>query len=187
MSKALLVTALLIAPGLASAQTPQTGRSRLDLSGDSPSACLISAPTAAVGANAAFQSTGPRSGQVTITRLVDPAKATPLAASINLALPLVCNAAHSLVVSTSNGGLRRVGAGAAATKGFREQLPYTVSASWAGQTVGAASRPGPTLTIRSDDGAAGQLSLNITIPGGGEPLVAGTYGDQVVIQLEVAK
>jgi len=42
------------------------------------------------------------------------------------------------------------------------------------------------VTINSADGAAGQLSLVISVPDGGDPLVAGTYNDQVVIQLQAA-
>ena len=188
MRKLFLAAAALLVPSLAFGQTVNTGQGRLDLAGAAPSACLISSPTSAAGSNSTFQSTGTQQGQVTITQMADPLTAVPVASTINLALPIICNAAHSVIVSTTNGGLVRVGGtGTQQTvNGFREFLPYQVSAVWAGQTVNATSQAGTTVTIISADGAAGDLSLVIQVPGGGDPLVAGTYNDQVVIQLQVA-
>jgi len=188
MMKWAILAAALLAPALAFGQTVNTGQGRLDLSGQAPSGCLISTPTAAAGANSTFQPSGAQSGQVTITQMVDPNTAVPVASTINLALPVICNAAHNVTVSTTNGGLARVGAAAGAPPigGFRQFLPYQVTASWAGQTANATSQAGPTLTINSSDGAAGQISLTIAVPGGGDPMVAGAYNDQVVIQLQVA-
>lgn len=188
MMRYAILAAALLTPGLAFGQTINTGQGRLDLSGQAPSACLISTPTSASGANSTFQPSGAQSGQVTITQLVDPTTAVPVASSINLALPIICNAAHNVTVSTTNGGLARTGAAAGAPPvgGFRQFLPYQVSASWAGQTANGTSQAGPTVVINSSDGAAGQLSLTIDVPGGGDPMVAGAYNDQVVIQLQVA-
>ncbi len=178
----------LAAPVLAFGQTVNTGQGRLDLSGVAPSACLISTPTAAAGSNSSFQPAGTQSGQVTITQMVDPNTAVPVASSINLALPIICNAAHNVTVSTTNGGLARAGVapGAGPVGGFRQFLPYQVTATWAGQTQNATSQAGTTVSINSSDGAAGQLSLTIAVPGGGDPMVAGAYSDQVVVQLQVA-
>jgi hypothetical protein len=188
MIRQLLIAAALLTPGLALADTINTGQGRLDLAGTSPSACLISSPAPATGPNASFQSTGDRQGQVTITQFADPQTAVAVGSTISLALPIICNAAHTVTVSTSNGGLLRVGAAAnpPAANGFRQFVPYGVSASWAGQTQSATSKAGATVTISSSDGAAGQLSLVITVPPGGDPLVAGAYNDQVVIELQVA-
>ncbi|MFI4933455.1 MAG: hypothetical protein ACHP7N_02445 [Caulobacterales bacterium] len=188
MRQALILAALMV-PGLACAQTVNTGQGRLDLVGVAPSACLISSPTAAAGANAAFQATGAQQGQITITQLADPQTAQPVAASISIALPIICNTAHHVIVSTANGGLARVGSvshSQQSVNGFREFLPYQVDAAWAGQDVSGTSQAGATVTINSNDGAAGQLSLVITVPGGGDPLVAGAYNDQVVVELQVA-
>ena len=183
-----LIAAALLTPGLAFGQTVDVGRARLDLVGQAPSACLISGPTAASGSNATFAASGAQQGQITITELADPKTAVARAASINLALPVICNAAHSVVISTTNGGLARAGAAAGSPEvnGFRQFVPYQLSASWAGQSANATSHAGPTITIQSNDGAAGQLSLVVQVPGGGAPLIAGAYGDQVVVQLQVA-
>ena len=188
MMRAALVAAALAAPSLAFGQTPINGRARLDLVGVAPSACLISTPTAASGSNATFAAAGAQQGEINITQMADPRTAVAVAATINLALPVICNTAHQVVISTANGGLTRLGAvaGGPEVNGFRQFVPYQLSANWAGQSASAASRAGPAITIRSADGAAGQLSLVISVPGGGAPLVAGAYGDQVVIQLQVA-
>ena len=187
MMRVAAISAALLAPGLAIAQTTDVGRARLDLAGQAPSACVISGPTAVSGSNATFSPAGAQQGQITITELADPQTAVPQAASINLALPVICNAAHSVVISTTNGGLARAGAaGNSEVNGFRQFVPYQLSVSWAGQSADATSQAGPTITIKTNDGAAGQLSLVVKVPGGGAPLIAGAYGDQVVVQLQVA-
>ena len=189
--RAALLAAALLAPSLAFGQTLNTintSQGRLDISGESPSACLISSPTAASASNSTFSATGNQQGQITITQLADPQTAVALASTIDLDLPVICNTAHSVNISTANGGLTRLGAPASAAEvnGFRQYVPYQVSATWAGQTANATSQAGNTITINSSDGAAGQLDLVISFPGGGDPLVAGVYNDQVVIQLQVA-
>ena len=184
--KTLIALAALALPSLALAATPDTAQGRLDLTGTAPSACVISTPTSAAGANATFQAAGDQQGQINITELADPTTAQPIAASINLALPIICNSAHKVIISTANGGLARVGGAGQTVGGFREFLPYSVSASWAGQTATATSQAGTTVTINANDGAAGQLSLVIDVPGGGVPLIAGVYDDQVVIELQAA-
>jgi hypothetical protein len=189
MNRPLLIAAALLTPGMAFADTIDAAQGRLDLAGTAPSACAISTPRPAAGPNATFQSIGTQQGQVTITQFADPQSAVALGSTISLALPVICNAAHTVTVSTSNGGLVRLGGNARnvqTTNGFREFVPYGVSASWAGQTVSATSKAGATVTINSNDGAAGQLSLVISVPAGGDPLIAGTYNDQVVIELQAA-
>jgi hypothetical protein len=185
----LLVTLAVAAPSLAAAQTLDSGGGRLDIEGTAPSACVISAPAGAAGANATFQATGARSAQVSITQMVDPQTAVPRATTINLDLPVICNTAHHLVVRTANGGLLRVGASGATqatVNGFREFLPYQVTAAWSGQTVTGGSQTGTPVNITAVDGAAGQVSLTIDVPAGGAPMVAGAYADSLVIELQVA-
>jgi hypothetical protein len=185
----IILLASLVAPTAAFAQTVQIGQGRLDLTGTAPSACVIAAPTGVTGANASFVLTGSQAAQINITQMVDPSTAEPLAVSINLALPIICNSAHSLVVTASNGGLTRIGGIAGNTSlagGFREFLPYQVNAVWAGQSVTADTQSRTPVNIKVSDGSAGQLSLSIVVPAGGAPLVAGNYSDSLVIQLQVA-
>ena len=161
---------------------------RLDIVGVAPGACLIANPSYVAGANSTFAASGGLQGRVDITQLADPQTAEPIASSVNLAVPIICNTAHRLSLTTANGGLLRAGGAAALApaNGFREFLPYQVNATWAGQSVTATSRQGETAHILSSDGAAGQLDLVITVPGGGGPMAAGQYGDDLVVRLQVA-
>jgi len=191
MQRAALMLAAVIcaAPTASLAQTVNFGRGRLDMTGTAPSACVISAPTSVSGANATVAATGSQSAQITITQLVDQTTAQPMAAAINLSLPIICNTAHTLTVTTANGGLARVGGNqrnSNATNGFREFVPYQVAAAWAGHSVNGTSQSSPPVSIVVPDGAAGELSLTISVQPGGAPLVAGAYSDSLVIQLQVA-
>lgn len=183
---ACLTLAAVLAPGLALAQTANIGQGRLDLVGQAPSACLISQPTASTGQNATLTQTGAQSAQIRISELVDPQTAQPRASSMNVVLPVICNTAHRLTVKSGNGGLVRAGGRRGDVSGFRQLLPYQVTADWSGQSITGSSVTGTPVTINSANGAAGQVSLSISIPAGGDPMVAGSYSDSVVIELQVA-
>jgi hypothetical protein len=106
-----------------------------------------------------------------------------------VAVPIICNTAHHVIVRTANGGLRRDGSvtvSPISINGFREFLPYQITANWSGQDITSSSLTPNPVDISTSDGAAGQLSLTIDVPAGGDPLVAGAYSDSVVIELQVA-
>lgn len=187
MKRALLSLTLAAAPAAAmAAPLDGTDSARLDISGASPSACVISAPAAEAGANAAFQSLEATSARVRIVDLVDPMTAQPRAASINLAFPVICNAAHRVTVRTPGGAMVRGGAPAPQAPGFRDRLPYEVSASWAGQSDQGSSTTLTPVDINLPNGAAGTLSVAVNIPAGGEPLIAGAYSDSLIVELQAA-
>lgn len=167
------------------AQTSNSAKGRLDISGVSPSACLITAAPTTGGANAIFTQTAQSSAEVRIANLVNPQTGQAQAATINLALPVVCNTSHQLILRTANGGLSRSGDPAPAA-GFRELVPYTVNASWAGLAASGGSQDTQPITLIAPNGAAGSLSVNISVPAGGLPLVAGDYNDNIVIELRTA-
>ncbi|MDZ4109308.1 MAG: hypothetical protein U1E18_06870, partial [Brevundimonas sp.] len=155
----------------------------IGIAAEAPGACLITAGPSASGRNASFTS-GATGGEMRILQLVDPLTAEVLPTEIRLALPVICNAGHSVVVRTTRGGLTRDGAAAPAAPGFRNQVPYQLAVDWAGATSNQTSAS-PGVVIDQPGAAAGDLQLNITIPEGGAPLVAGAYSDQVVIELRV--
>ena len=156
---------------------------RLDLIGEAPQACVLSAPLVTAVTNASFQPINGQTGTILVTQFVDPLTAAPLAATVNLAFPVVCNGAHEVTIRTANGGLAHIPPIAIPGLGFRALLVYQLTAAWAGQTAtGATNLPTP-VDIHTNDGAAGQLSLVVNIPGGGDPLVAGPYSDSLVIEL----
>ena len=188
MMRSLALSLLLaLAPGVALAQTTTTAASqgRLDIVGQAPNACVISSAGSAAGANAVFRSLNAGAAEVRITEMIDPQTSTARASSINILLPIICNGAHRLVLTSGNGGLLRDGGSTAASPGgFREFVPYQVSAVWSGQTAAQSSDSGPVV-INVRDGAAGDASVTIDVPGGGAPLIAGGYTDAVVIELQV--
>ena len=181
----LVAAAALCAPALASAQLVDPIPGRLEIVGLAPSACIIRTPTAGSGVNATFETTGPASGQIRITEFVDPANAQPRGASMDLAVPVICNGPHRVVLRSGNGGLRRSGAPVTAGQ-FREFLPYQVSSVWGDQSLGFASDQAGPLAIDASTARAGQLSLSINVAQGGQPLVAGTYEDAIVLELQAA-
>lgn len=182
----LLALCLVAAP--AAAQTTETGGQMLELAGESRPACVFNTPTAVNPTNAVFNVTGASSAQVTITQLVDNLNAQSLASSIELNLPVICNASHRVLVRSANGGLLRAGAapGASASDGgFAEFLAYDVALNWSGQRLQQSSRTGETA-LDSSQPAAGDMQIRIATPGGTGPLVAGQYNDSIVIEFQVA-
>jgi len=189
---ALILPALLATNVAAQAQTinpNDTGQGRLEIAGRAPPACVLNAPTALGGQNATFSSTGTASGEIRITEFGDPQTAQPRGATINLALPVICNAAHKLTVTSTNGGLLRDGGNARnrqSPTGFGEFVGYQISASWAGQNASVLTATNSVLAITTADGGAGDMGLTIAVPPGGGPLIAGRYADTVTVQFEAA-
>jgi hypothetical protein len=118
----LLLAASLVATCGANAQTLSAGdqaSSTLHIFGSAPSACVLSPPIAASGANASFTAQGGQTGVIRFTQFVDPQTAQPRGGSISLAFPVVCNSAHRVTVRTDGRGLARTaGAGPAAGVGL---------------------------------------------------------------------
>lgn len=181
-----------IAMGLAlpsGLQAQETGGSfqALTVSGSAPAACIAQRPSVGSTRNASFEATGTASGQITLTQLVDPQTALPRASAAALVLPVVCNASHRVSVMSNQGGLRRGGAQAdvGAASGFAEFVPYTIRLNWAGVQREHGSDAG-VMAIDAANGVSGELSLEVTTPEGGTPLVAGQYDDAIVIQFQPA-
>ena len=181
--------ALALLPVTAQAQTLETGQGRLELAGQAPPACVLRAPTSSSGANATFSATGAATGEIRISELVDPQTAQPRAASINLVLPVICNSAHRLTITSGNGGMLRDGGNARNRQqsgGFGDFLGYQLSTAWAGRTVTTLTTTAPGLALDIPDGGAGDMSVTIAIPAGGGALVAGRYADSVIINFQAA-
>ena len=179
-----LIAAALALPAAAQAQELDRASQRLELAANAPVACVISSPSVGIQANASFISTSASSGQVNITEFVDPANATPRASSIELNLPMLCNASHSVRVSSANGGLLRAGAvGRGATGDFAEFLPYNVGVDWAGRSVNLLTTNN-TANIDASDPGKGEMTIRIATPAGSGPLIAGQYTDSIVVEVQ---
>jgi hypothetical protein len=183
----LALAAVLGAAASAQAQTASTGdraSNTLDLFGVAPSACVLSPPSSAAGANASFTAQGAQ-GVVRITQFIDPQTAQPRDAVISLGFPVVCNSAHRLVVRTDGAGLART-AGPAPAAGFRDSLGFQLSADWAGLTATGPSTSLTPISLQTANGAAGLMNLIVNITGGGAPMVAGDYAGTLVVEIEAS-
>lgn len=182
----ILVAVALAFPAAGQAQELNRAAQRLELAANAPVACVISPPSVGNQANASFAATSASSGQVNITEFVDPANATSRASSIELNLPMVCNASHSVRISSANGGLLRAGAaGRAGTGAFAEFLAYNVGVDWSGRSVNLLTSDN-TATIAASDPGKGEMTIRIATPAGSGPLVAGQYSDSIVVEVQPA-
>lgn len=181
-----LAAAAVVLPSAASAQVVGAAEDRLEVLGTAFQACVILTPSASSGNNATFEPASGNSGEIRITDFVNPSTATARAASISLALPVICNSPHRLVLRSSNGGLRRDGAGAGSQGPFAEFKAYQMAASWGPVALNAMSDADGQLVINSATARAGDVSITIDVGEGGQPLVAGTYSDEIVVEFRAA-
>lgn len=175
--------ALLIAtPALAQSQTANPVDRSLYLAATAPSACVIDAPVASNAMNASY-SGGQSSGQITIAELVDAQSAVSRASAIELDFPVICNGAHTLTVTSANGGLSRNGQSSGSTgTGFSQFLDYQIAIDWAGSTLDTPSSA-RVAALAVPQAADGQLAIKVSTVAGGGPLVAGQYSDTLTVQL----
>ena len=174
----ILAASFTLALSATGAQAQEINRAdqRLEMQGDAPAGCVANAARASNQINATYQDNGPTGGVVVFPILVDESTATTRASSIQLAVPVVCNTSHQITVRSYNGALVRLGANAArsGSGGFSE----TQTARLGGLTASAA--------IFYNQPAKGDLIVDIAIPRGTNPLVAGTYSDAVVVEIRPA-
>lgn len=145
--------------------------------------CRMSTPAADAIQNATLSNAAPGSADVGISRLVGDDGAV-LGATVVLKIPVICNQAHTLVLSSLRGGLR---AGQPGPDGgaFRSLVPYGIRVEWAGAS-GDFDSAGGDAVLPVGNAAQGSLNVIIDIPAGGAPLVAGAYSDELVLELSAA-
>lgn len=181
-----VAASVLAAPAMA--QEVNADSQRVEMLGTAPPACVLDAPTAANAVNASFSSTGTSSGEILIGQFVDPQNANPVASSIELALPIICNSSHQLTVRSGNGGLLRNGGSTAnrqAANRFADFVAYDISLDWGGQSV-SQSTDGGTIAYSAANARAGEIALRIATPAGGGPLAAGRYDDTIIVEFRAA-
>ena len=179
----LFAASLAFATG-AQAQELNRASQRIELHGDAPAGCVANAARASKQIGATYQDNGPTGGVVVFPNLVDETTAATRASSIELALPVVCNTSHLISVRSYNGALVRLGANAArsGSGGFSEMQTYDVALQWQSQTVQLGTQTSGA-TIAYSQPAKGDLIVDIAVPRGTNPLVAGTYTDAVVVEI----
>lgn len=173
----------------AAQDTGNSATRTLRVAAEAAPACVIDAAAASRGAfNASFTPDGNGGGTIAIAELVDPQTAEPRASSIDLALPVRCNAAHRLIIESARGGLLRAGGqqtNRLTRDGFADLLPYRIAVDWAGVTGSSASDAGPALNALQA-AASGELRVSVKTDPGGGALVAGRYADSITIRFEPA-
>jgi hypothetical protein len=186
MNRSPTIAVLLALPGIAEAQIGEPSLGRVEIAGTAPSACVVGAPIAGPGANATYEA-GPSGGSIRISQLVDPATGQSVSAGMNLVIPVTCNGAHRLMVRSINRGLALDGnPGQGNGSAFASFVPYRVESDWGGQASGFLSNEPGAPEGFSHAARAGQMSLSISVPPGGQPLVAGTYSDEIVLEFQAA-
>jgi hypothetical protein len=163
-----------------------TGRQQFEIAALAPPACLVGSGTSTGGSNAAFQADGATGGIVQITALADPDTAQGNAAEMQVIVPVICNSAHAITVSSANGGLLRSGGARASLGGFLQFLPYRVDYTWAGQDVSGASDTAAALGLQVPSPGQGDLQVAISLAATDTPLVAGSYEDTLLIEITAA-
>lgn len=182
-SPLLAATALLVlAAGSAQAQTVTTPR-QLAFNGDAPAGCLMQAPLSPSSDNASVTASAPGSADIVIGQLVGD-DGVSVGTTVVLSVPAACNQAHTVSLSSVNGGLINAD-GTPASGPFRAILPYAVAISW-GSGSETYESGDPAATIAYGDAATGSVTVTIQIPEGGAPLVAGSYSDQLILELAAA-
>ena len=179
-----LIFAMVLGAVPAQAQELNRASQRLELLGDAPVGCIANGARATGQLNATYQDNGPSGGVVVFPELVDSTTALARASAIELAVPVICNASHTVTVRSYNGGLLRQGAQGTgrSSGGFSEFQAYQVGLQWQGQIVQLGGQGG-SASIAWAQPAKGDLTVSITIPQGTAPLVAGTYTDAVVVEI----
>lgn len=175
--------ALFLAVGLLAlrADAATTVTQPLQVHASVPERCRVSPPTGTTSPNATF-TPGANGGALRLTGLVDPVTALTRATQGTILFPVVCTGTYSLTV-TSQGGLVNETT-TTASNGFATRLNYVLSASWgsAAQSVETSGTP-VSLDLSAGGAQLGNLTIGFNVPAGRGPLVAGTYTDEIIIQL----
>ena len=162
------------------------GRQQFEIAGLASPACAIGSGTSVGGTNAAFQPDGATGGTVQITMLADPDTALGNAAEVRVVVPVICNSAHAIGVTSTNGGLLRDGGSRSPLGGFLQFLPYQVAYAWAGQDVAGRSDDPAALDLEVAAPGRGNLEVAISLAPTEAPLVAGNYDDTLLIAITAA-
>ena len=154
------------------------------------SVCALSAPQSAQAANMALGAGSVNQPVITIPSLHDGKTAQLQPASISLMLNMVCNRAHSLRITTGNGGLRsQTGSDVLVRPGFANRVDYATHVNWGAasaklQTSGILGEG--TAEVHSPGAFSGNFVLQVLIDESGAghlPLTAGTYTDTLTVTL----
>jgi hypothetical protein len=175
----IVVAAILAAP---SAWAATAATRPLSVNGSVPVRCKISQPVAEANLNTTFSPDG-EGGLLDLTAFVGTDSLTR-AAEGSVRLPIACSGAYTLTVTSLAGGLNNRDINVPASGGFAAHVNYLLIANWGGavQSVETAGSE-VSLDLSRSGAQAGYLSVGFSLPAGRGPLVAGTYQDEIVVEL----
>ena len=152
--------------------------------------CLMGELEAGTGPVTNFDT--PSGSVLSVTQLADAQTMTTRAASIDLAVDVMCNSLHSVTLSSDDNGLFRPDATPAA--GFGSAVPYRANVVWADEqamlTADAATRQPVEQELQIGRPNTGEMLIEIDIQAGatnagaGFPLLAGEYSDILRVTVE---
>ena len=182
----LVIAAGALVPIMAFAQTASESRaaSSTEFRGTAPGLCVVRGAAQFVSAtNASLTTSTQNAAAIQVTSLVaQNGSGIANAADLTLRFPVICTVTHDVTIRSASGGMIRAEGSVANAAGFRTLLDYEVQTVWAGATNSAQATALPQI-IRVTDAAQGDLSVRVSIPQGGIPLVAGSYADTLTINL----
>lgn len=159
----------------------------VNLAADSPNVCLIRAePVASAGTNATLASASDSASVVSITQLADPVDASLLDAALTLTFAAMCNGAHTVTLTSQNGGLlnasRAANAPVETSSAFIRKVGYEARYTWAGDS----STPAEGLQFDNDVGAGAAGAGATSAASDPNPVAGSNEGDLVLTLLIVA-
>ena len=165
---------------------PPLNAQLLSIEGQAPIACSIRLVSLNSGSAGSLNSAGAGSAVVRLGSpdFVNPQTAVPVGGQLQLSVPITCNGAHTLQVRSTNGRLTLEG-GAAGGNGFRNTVDYGLTTNWGGLNQSFNTAAANTLQIPVNQATSGDALVTISIPAGGQPLVAGVYSDLIVVEVTV--
>lgn len=185
----LLAAAVVASPATAFGQASlvpgvDTATATLELRAVQPSICqLSSVPAASSLANVSIANRTTGETQLAVA-LVDPQTGAASPSVARLTFDMTCTGPHRVTVRTG-GGLRNTTGVAPASGDFRSDVAYSVQTFWAGRSANgeAAGAQSSNAVLAQSAGESGQLVVDINIPGGGAPLIAGEYRDTIFVEV----
>jgi hypothetical protein len=167
------------------AKADSTARRDTEMGATVAKVCHLGSVTMTGGSNASFNAQA-LGGEIALGTLANGDTARAMPASISVTFDSVCNETLFIRLVSANGGLAPDN-GAPASGGFANRVDYTADLTWGAEhtslTTGGSSSS--SAGVQLPGAQAGAVTLNITIPAGSQPLVAGDYSD--VLRVEFAE
>ena len=162
----------------------ETGTATTRFGGVAGFACLVSAPQATQTNGAVASTNGSILKLVFDSQtVIDPATLIARPFTVSLSLPVICNGAHNVSVRSSRGGMQ-LQIPVAQAVGLSSRIDLSVAALWLGDTGLFTTSGTPTATsIPQKNAGSGLIQVTVSGINGNNPLVAGRYSDEIVIDL----